>query len=292
MTKSPSYKHFILTHFNLKLFEEGERCFIVDKNNKSTQQDEWMEERIRLFDKYCFPSVQKQSNKNFKWLILFDEDTPEKYKDIFKTYHNRCSNLEAIYLPPCSREELYKKVSPVLKTFLKEDNEYIITTNLDNDDTLNQDFVEKTQQQFISCPKETLYRFIYGYQYFEDINYMMKMRYPHNHFLTLSSKIIPNTDIKPVTHYKHASAHRILPYVDIKTNPMWIEIVHGTNVNNSLRVKFKIVYIPIIFKKNIYRKFNVDFPLTVINNIKRTVISLPLMVLRHLFKKFFIKRNK
>jgi hypothetical protein len=39
-----------------------------------------MENRMWLFENFCFPTVVSQSNKNFKWL-LFDENTKEIYKN-------------------------------------------------------------------------------------------------------------------------------------------------------------------------------------------------------------------
>lgn len=285
------FKHFILTHFNLKLSEEGERCFVLDKNQNSTQNENWMNERIRLFDKYCFPSIANQKNKNFIWLVFFDQDTPDKYKEIFETYHQKFNNCVPVYLGPSGRENLYQKVSPILKSYLNADDEYIITTNIDNDDNFHEDIVENIQKEFVANPKETLYRFIYGYQYFENMNFMMKMRYPHNHFLTLASKIT-EADIKPITHYGHTRAHRTLPHVDINTTPMWIEIVHGSNVNNSLRVKFKIQYTPIIKGISFIPFYHTDIQLKVGNNICRTIFTLPWMVIKHLVKKISKKLFK
>lgn len=277
------YKHFILTHFNLKLSEEGERCFVVDKNLHSTQNDNWMNERIRLFDKYSFPSIAAQTNKNFTWLVLFDENTPDKYKAIFEEYHQKCNNCVPVYMGPSGRENLYEKVSPILKSFLNQE-EYIITTNIDNDDTFHEDIVENIQNEFLKEPKETLYRFVYGYQYFENMNFMMRMKYPHNHFLTLAS-LVTDEHIKPITHYGHTRAHKRLPHVDIITTPMWIEIVHGSNVNNSLRVKFKIKYKPVLANRNFDQHYHTDIQLKVGNNIMRSIFTLPWMVVKHLGKK-------
>lgn len=93
-----NFKHIVLTHFNLKLSEEGVRCYTEDKTDKPTQTKSWMDERFELFDKYCFPSLLNQKNKNFIWLCLFDEDTEEKYKTKITEYQKQLPLFTPVYL--------------------------------------------------------------------------------------------------------------------------------------------------------------------------------------------------
>lgn len=259
-------KHFVLTHFNIKLSRDGERCYTVDKNNQHTQNNTWMDERIRLFEAYTYPSLKAQTNRDFTWLIFLDVDTSSVYKDFFQKLHFEFPNCIPVYISPTSWEELYLVVDPILRGYIDIKDEYIITTNIDNDDSFHEDMIANIQSAFLEHKIESLYRFVYGYQYFENKRLLMKMRYPHNHFLTLVSKT-SSDPIKPVTHYNHAGAHRVLPFVDIKTYPMWMEIVHGTNVNNSLRVKFKIRYTPVLFKNKCDAKFHVNLNLNTANKM-------------------------
>jgi hypothetical protein len=82
-----SYQHFILTRFNIKLWSK-------DKNGQSTQTEEWLKQRFDLFETYCLPSIQKQTQKNFKWIVLFDADTPAFYKEKIAKYQKECKHLE------------------------------------------------------------------------------------------------------------------------------------------------------------------------------------------------------
>ena len=66
--------HFIITRFNLRIWQQ-------DKNNIPTHTSEWLEHRFELFEKYCLPSVENQTNKNFIWLCMFDKETPAPYKE-------------------------------------------------------------------------------------------------------------------------------------------------------------------------------------------------------------------
>lgn len=278
------FKHIILTQFNLKLSIDGVRCFTEDKTQKSTQTKSWMDERFELFERYCFASLLNQKNKNFIWLCLFDKDTEEKHKSKIAEYQNLFPLFTPVYLDPSDRNKLYLKIDPYIRQHLLPTDEYIITTNVDNDDSLHHSMIDNIQKEFLENPKETLYRFSYGYQYFVKYNLMLKMKYPHNHFLTLASKISP-TPIKPVIHYRHAIAHRELPYTDILKSPMWIEIVHESNVNNSIRVKFKIKYTPVITKNIFKEEFNVDINLNTARNIFNALFTFPYLVIKKIAMK-------
>ena len=184
------FKHIILTQFNLKLSVDGVRCFTEDKTQKSTQTKSWMDERFELFEKYCFPSLLNQKNKNFIWLCLFDKDTEEKYKTKIAEYQNLFPLFTPVYLGSSDRNNLYLQIDPIIRQYLTSTDEYIITTNVDNDDSLHHSMIDNIQKVFLQNPKESLYRFSYGYQYFIKYKLMLKMKYPHNHFLTLAKKIV------------------------------------------------------------------------------------------------------
>src|SRR6478735_10278904 len=62
----PGYIHFILTRFNVKNFYHCEE-----------PTDEWLKGRLDLFRTYCLPSFEGQTNKNFRWLVFVDSESPE-----------------------------------------------------------------------------------------------------------------------------------------------------------------------------------------------------------------------
>ena len=59
---------FVFTRFNLKLWKEN-------KYGVDTRTKEWTESRFDLFEKYCFPSMKSQTNKDFMWICMFADDT-------------------------------------------------------------------------------------------------------------------------------------------------------------------------------------------------------------------------
>src|ERR1700735_3717087 len=65
-------EHVILTRFNVRYEEDSAVPSIgVDPG--------WLQERFRLFEKYCLPSVLGQTDQNFRWLLFFDRATPEPF---------------------------------------------------------------------------------------------------------------------------------------------------------------------------------------------------------------------
>ena len=82
-------QHFVLTRFNL---QSGEN-FVVDKNNKHTQSDDWLLHRFNLFEKYCLPSLGAQTNKKFQWFLFFDKETLHIFRQRINEAKSICPQI-------------------------------------------------------------------------------------------------------------------------------------------------------------------------------------------------------
>lgn len=108
----------------------------------------------------------------------------------------------------------------------------LITTNLDNDDAFSSDVVELLQRELRPAPGKRIYSLLYGYQYFTDRRFALKMRYTNNHFLTLAEPFDAHTET--IISYRHTKAIRQLPTTYLSTaRGKWLEIVHEDNVSND-----------------------------------------------------------
>ena len=58
-------KHFILTRFNIRLWNQ-------DKFSQSVRSMDWLEQRFEVFEKFCLPSIVGQVCKDFEWIVLVD----------------------------------------------------------------------------------------------------------------------------------------------------------------------------------------------------------------------------
>ena len=64
------YKHLIFTRFNLQ----------YELDSDLHLQAAWLDERFRLFEQYCLPSIVGQTDLHFTWVILSSNQTPDWYK--------------------------------------------------------------------------------------------------------------------------------------------------------------------------------------------------------------------
>ncbi|MFR0774721.1 MAG: glycosyltransferase [Alistipes finegoldii] len=116
----------------------------------------------------------------------------------------------------------------------------LITTNLDNDDALAADAVELLQREIRFSSGKRIYSLLYGYQYFTDRRFALKMRYTNNHFLTLVEPFDAHSET--IVSYRHTKAIRQQPTVYLATDKgKWLEIVHEDNVSNDFRINIKVV---------------------------------------------------
>ncbi len=209
-----SYKHFIITRFNVPLPWASRQW-----------DDKWLKSRIRLFEDFCYPSVKGQSCQNFKWLVLFDQKSPDYLRDLIDKY-SEYKNFVPVYMSTFSQEALYKSINE----HLKEKTEYLITSRLDNDDAIHKDFISVIQQHFDS--QELLFlNFLKGYRWHEGKIYSKDL--PSNMFLSLIEKIQKNKSFKSVLCGNHTRINEVGTILDISDFPAWLMVIHDDNLRNK-----------------------------------------------------------
>lgn len=271
--QQPKFKHFIITLFNLKIWKE-------DKTHRATQTADWLAQRFDLFERFCLPSVAHQTNKDFTWLCLFDKDTPADMRQRIERCQAQVPQLKACFFTAdeavefLSHEEAVncRFIRRTVRTLLSEDDAFVITSNLDNDDALSNDYVERVQRQFVADQRHMLYSFVCGMQYFVRLNAIVRMHYPHNHFLTLVEDA--RGDFHTVQYYGHAGARKVLPNTDIAEKPYWLENVHGHNVSNELRITSRVRYAPCLAPVDLLQ-FGIDKQFSWALNLKNFLVTLP-----------------
>lgn len=73
------FSHFLISRFYTK--QEG---WIFNEEDFHR----WMKDRIVIFEKITLPSLTAQTNKNFRWLILFDPIVNEYYPNFIQKLQN------------------------------------------------------------------------------------------------------------------------------------------------------------------------------------------------------------
>lgn len=220
-------QHFVLTRFNLRLWNR-------DKSGSSVRTRVWLDHRFSIFERYCLPSISGQTCKVFTWIVLFDSKTPDEYITRIAGYQNVCPQLIPVYVEP-QNERFFARIFGEEVRKLMDPSKRVLTTYLDNDDALDNHFVEDIQCRAEHLQDGTFITYTDGYQYYTDHNYVMKIHYPRNHFVS----VVENNDRLHVrTIYGYGSHYYIvkIPGVRIESIPnsrMWCEVIHARNMGND-----------------------------------------------------------
>jgi hypothetical protein len=214
----PSIDHALLTRFNLPS-ESG-------RETRIRLGDGWLTERWQLFTRYCVPGVASQTNRNFSWIIYFAPDTPAWMRDQVDSM-SLGSLFHARYRNSVSHEDLLADILDVTGGT----GNHLITTNLDNDDGLAVDFIERVQRT-VDGPGPRAVYLTEGLIRRGTRLYCRTDK--HNAFCSVTETWETPTGCWSNWHNLLAEE---LPVLHIGGPPGWLQVVHGRNVSNRVRGK-------------------------------------------------------
>jgi len=231
MSKKINYKHFILTQFNVK--------FKWSKGGVSTDgkvpDKKWFEHRLKLFDKFCYPSIVNQSCQNFDWLIFFDDETTDK--KLLEKY----SRFIPIFVKDYKFWN-FKHIASNIRKLLNPKVRWLVTSRFDCDDSLSEKYIETMQGHF--SPEDIILNPVNGITY--NIHTEKSLRYSYrcpNPFITTIEKIT-KTQLKTCFRDNHPRMRKYFNRFKQIQNPkdMWLQIIHDRNLGNTLRgdTRFKM----------------------------------------------------
>ncbi|WP_411768231.1 glycosyltransferase [Winogradskyella sp. A3E31] len=223
-----SFDHFIITRFNIK-----NKGWLSDKYGQNVNDQKWLTERYELFMMYCYPSVLKQSCKDFTWLVFFDMNTPLKFKEKNKDINNSLPQFNAIYVEDYSDFE--NKLPEEIKT--RAESEYIITSRFDNDDCYHVDTVKTIQKHFKPQPN-TIIDLENGLTL--DINKVNRLSRKKGvvsgPFVSYIEKIEEGKIIKTAYNCEHVHWKDRAQFIPVKQGYFWLQIIHNRNVSNQMSI--------------------------------------------------------
>lgn len=216
------FYHFLITRFNLRNPE-----WDVTKNNEALLDEKWMEERLELFENFCFPSVVNQSNKNFKWLLFFDTNTSEKFRQKISKIIDNNSLVIPFYI------DGMPKFQESILFYLNQntiDREFLITSRIDNDDCIHKDFINEIQKKFNKQEFLAIDN-INGYTLqIEPSIILGKKEHIFNPFISLIER---NQQPKTVWHYVHNMWKKEPRLIHLSEKRLWLSVIHGKNKVNE-----------------------------------------------------------
>ena len=204
-----SFRHFILTRFNVRLEEHRQRGA------------DWLQHRCELFERFCLPSVIGQTCKNFDWVVFFDAATPMPFQERIRRYHDQ-GDIRRIYL----KGEFGQDAIRDAIGHLVDGYDYVITTRLDNDDAICRNFVEVIQSRFAAQEFEFL-NFTNGYVWHGSQVY--RSQYQSSPFISLVER---NGTLSTVFNGNHMHLSSLGPIRQIAEPAGWLQVVHDRNLAN------------------------------------------------------------
>lgn len=214
-------QHLLVTRFNLRI-----QGIAADKRGQQVLTREWMDERLDIFERFCFPSVLHQTEQRFRWLVLLAEGTDGGAIARLERLRDRMSNLELVFVPPvASAVDLAEPVS----RWVHPDTGILVTTRLDNDDGLHEDALAAVRAR-VRNRREFL-NLRLGF-----VTDGQRARVVSHRYSPFTSFVEPRTPGPFRTVYcghSHGALRRVAPVRQIADRPLWLRVVHARNVANT-----------------------------------------------------------
>jgi len=220
-------QHFVITRFNLKVSES----FTTDKNQMTTQTDDWLSHRFDLFEKYCLPSVAAQTNQDFSWFLLFDEGTPDEFRLRVEQAKKTCPQIIDCYLKGSN-------MMPVIEKYILPHTDVLISTRMDNDDAFRDDAMQIVRDQLKGTTRDLCVNLRFGYSYDVNQDQAEVFSQKYNPFSSLI-EFRKETPFKTIWGAAHGKIHQLAKVKQIKTGPHWLMVVHDRNVANRMPGEYK-----------------------------------------------------
>ena len=220
-------QHFLCTKFALLFL--GNSSLEKYKTWLDERPNNWLEERFELFEKYTLPSIQAQTEKNFRWLLMCNRNHPQMNNAAIKRLASYAPDAEVFWLDMVINSANYQECANALRPLV--DDEWVITTRLDSDDFVSRHFIQRIREG--ASEKEGSLGFKLGYMLEGDVLY--PRRYLKGPFTSWVERV---EDLKTVWHRPHLHFRKSKDVGQEKYN--WIQVVHGGNLLNGIaRAGFK-----------------------------------------------------
>ena len=241
MELSENFTHLIITRFNLRKDD-----WHATKNKDAVLTERWLTNRFQLFEKYCFPSLVNQRNRNFKWLIYFDITTPPEFVTKIKAFSEGGRTFQPVFVDGMDA------FLPSINGYIQSLNTpYVITSRVDNDDCLHENYVDEVQRLF-NCQDYMAIDFIDGYalQLVPFVRIGFK-RWASNPFITLIEK---REDAVSVWYRSHTEWKREKKIIVVENIRVWLQVVHYENKVNEFTAYGNVALKPLLKKMHIEQR--------------------------------------
>lgn len=272
------FVHVIMTRFNVPTKGWNET-----RSGYKPLTEEWLDDRFKLFRTYVLPSYKNQTNQNYIWLTFFDTNTSDKFRKIIKEIEAEYPVFRAVFVEDF--DAMKTKAVEVIPQFFTPETKFVITSELDNDDMLHQDYIKTVQEHFKPI-HDLVIDLRRGYQLTmlpgrkAVVNVYNAVVNP---FVSLAESV---DNFKTMLKERAHNSYRHYPDFSVEdSKEMYIQIIHQYNLMN---VTFKHKAVPEVdfseYGMTEDTKFTIDRFKTLQHNIARVPFVMGL-ILKKIFKR-------
>ena len=214
---TPDFTHYLITRFNVPVENYG-----PEKMNSAQMNETMLGQRLSLFQQFCVPSVFSQATYQFTWLIYFDRKTDPAFLEQVRLLTQGPVTVKMVLVE--SFEEFLKSIREQIQS---SPSLYCITSRLDNDDLISQDFIQTVQQRYIPSHR-TLINFTHGFEIDLTHHIIKKWTTRYNNQFT---SLIESRELSPVSVYgfSHIAVPEDIGILNIGEMPRWAYTRHEFN---------------------------------------------------------------
>lgn len=235
------FEHFILTRFSVR--------FTADQ---PTPDRDWLEYRLGLFTELAYVSMAQQTgDPQFRWLVFFDAEREPWFEELIDEL------AEGVFEPVWIDATFFEAVSEEVTK--RASAPYVITTRFDSDDAVARNYISSVQAQF-DYQERMFVNFQRGLQ-FERSGGLYSFLHPANAFVSLIEKRVEGKRVATAFVTAHGAINTYADVKEVKAPPMWLVVVHGSNLLNAISAGSMRAR-----PEELAKYFDVEVPLEAVSN--------------------------
>jgi len=192
--------------------------------------DEWLDERLNIMQRFLVPSLKLQHDQNFTWLVLVHPDTPDKILDKIRVVPQ--SRIIKTNADISNRESISRLCVDYL--VMNYNSKRLITARIDSDDAIHPKY-GSILKKFGSICKDTKNGIFADFPNGSFFN----LRTNKGYIRQSSSKSCGisriedlNLDAKTIFCVQHIHVSRQKNCLSIDSEePMWVQTMHDSHIN-------------------------------------------------------------
>ena len=221
------FTHYLITRFNVPV-----EAWHSDKAGQQTLDDEWLDHRFELFERFCLPSVRQQTQQHFQWVLYFDSQTAPPFRKKIESCIELMPNTSLRYVA-----DINAMLSDLRSLVGLSPSPYVMTTRLDNDDAIGNKFIQTLQDHFEE-KNNVILNLVGGFYYEAEQQVLTRMNAETcNPHLTLIEQILPKQEPMTVLGFPHTAVPTEMTIHHLREPGHWLKIIHPRNIKSRLKGK-------------------------------------------------------